>query len=737
MISTVATTIPDYLNTISILSYCLDIANIILPLLQDGNPAIASTKSFIDMMTTVRNDVGDALNIFVPFIQTLADVIAKIIAFAKSFPSTIQDTIEKVKNGFQSFESVLSPIKDATDAIESALAPVKWALDAASCIFDTVFKPVIDAVLDATGLSSLFDGLLDKLEGALHLDDVFSLGNLFKGVDVNDWAAAAGSNAVQTKGVSSWSSVAVQLAQYDSRDKGKTYTLITTLVADISGSPVGSGTPRLPDWPQVPKINTASTQVSNESKPAHAYSIAAIAPQPGTIYLRNKRAILISNCTNLLLTISTAAPHSAMKLGEVNPSPSSSVIWVTDVLAKAKLIQPNYDGLPAVSDLVAFAKVVKQDLAKAEALGASLVNSLQVFDGSRQLPAALKEEVNDFAVLFQDGERLMEFLLNFGWAQGIFQDLQQAFKDQVADASLLNSTADQLVTTATSIDNVILQVIAMQPTQQQFVDGLAFIDKIVSSSVTIANVFQGVFKLKSSPDALTRLTAMRDSVNTEAISVKQQLTDIHNTVMNALATAQSIISFLSQFADQFVSISGNIAKITQVGLPKLTQVVRVSNVVASILDPLEGIMNDMNCVDSSNPIKQGGNAELTTLKSIMKGIITQQSPLIVSSLDFVTQQLVPTKTIATQMQSTIGLFTADLPQLQSDCQNICAAFNDLKTKMVPPKSYTIQVPPIDPTTGKPQAGAQPVPQTIDNFFTDDGVLAEAQQIAKLFPQAQA
>lgn len=447
--------------------------------------------------------------------------------------------------------------------------------------------------------------------------------------------------------------------------------------------------------------------------------------------------MLISNCTNLLLTISTAAPRSAMKLGKVNPSPSSPVIWVTDVLAKAKLIQPNYDGLPAVSDLVAFAKVVKQDLAKAEALGASLVNSLQVFDGSRQLPAALKEEVNDFAVLFQDGERLMEFLLNFGWAQGIFQDIQQAFKDQVADASLLNSTADQLVTTATSIDNLILQVIAMQPTQQQFVDGLAFIDKIVSSSVTIANVFQVVFKRKSSPDALTRLKAMRDSVNTEAISVKQQLTDIHNIVMNALATAQSIISFLSQFADQFVNISGNIAKITQVGLPKLTQVVRVSNVVASILDPLEGIMNDMNCVDSSNPIKQGGNAELTTLKSIMKSIITQQSPLIVSSLDFVAQQLVPTKTIATQMQSTIGLFTADLPQLQSDCQNICAAFNDLKTKMVPPKSYTIQVPPIDPTTGKPQAGAQPVPQTIDNFFTDDGVLAEAQQIAKLFPQAQA
>ncbi len=58
------------------------------------------------------------------------------------------------------------------NTLEAALDEVKWALDAADAVYNNVVAPVVDPIIDATGIPKLIDQVVDQLEALLPDGDI-------------------------------------------------------------------------------------------------------------------------------------------------------------------------------------------------------------------------------------------------------------------------------------------------------------------------------------------------------------------------------------------------------------------------------------------------------------------------------------------------------------------------------------------------------------------------------------
>lgn len=106
----------------------------------------------------------------VEFTQPMRDELGALdfSAFGVMSDLLLQATgvLEDVNSAFGRFEVAL-------DALDKAIEPVEWALDEAGSVIDKVVNPVIEAVLDATGLDQVIEDVSDLLFDQLGvLDDL-------------------------------------------------------------------------------------------------------------------------------------------------------------------------------------------------------------------------------------------------------------------------------------------------------------------------------------------------------------------------------------------------------------------------------------------------------------------------------------------------------------------------------------------------------------------------------------
>ncbi|MEJ6397055.1 Ig-like domain-containing protein [Yoonia sp. 208BN28-4] len=114
---------------------------------------------------------NDALEDYINDTQPARDALA-VLDF------TAWDLVNGDFKNFTDFldarEADLGRLSDAIEELFDALEPVEWALDAAQAVQEEVIDPVVNAVLDATGLGDLINDLSQRLTDEIAFLDGFS-----------------------------------------------------------------------------------------------------------------------------------------------------------------------------------------------------------------------------------------------------------------------------------------------------------------------------------------------------------------------------------------------------------------------------------------------------------------------------------------------------------------------------------------------------------------------------------
>jgi hypothetical protein len=672
-------------------------------------------------MVAIRDELAKVMKPLSDFIKGIADIVNAIISTLGSAFKDIQGTLEKVKSGLGEFENIVKPIKDAFDAIERAIAPVKWVLDALECIIKKILEPVVDEILKATGIEALLKPLLDQIETALGVKPLFDLiqANINERSST-EWQGKGGTQAVSA-GSTAWSGIVSNLKQYNSRDKGNTYQLIMKMVEALTNSPSGQGPFVLPDWPEIPPIFKSGAQLATSNRLQSETGL-------GTAYLRAERQKKLTACYACMKTM--ALPMTTVRN---NVSDSSLPLWVTDTLATNNVIKTSYDdvGLSNVTKLLQIAAEAKQSLQDALTIGPQLVASLQAYDKSRMLPAYFQEEMQDFSMLFSDGVKVMEFLIGYNWTTGIFEDIEQVFRDQAAAANGIYAKSEELLLSGQNVDTAIEKLEAQEPTKQQFANSLQYIDQVAAGAAAIGNTLRIGLALnaKLKNQFSDRLAVLLTQTNENADAALNQMTTIHATVMAAISQADMIIKYLAAYALKFTKLGTDSASVSANALPGLAKGVQLCNTVASILDPLSGILADMDC-KAKNSITSGAQVEFTMFKKEMQSIIDQQNPAITSAFEFITGKVVPSAVMTSDIEDINNFIGTHSKSFNDATAELSASFDLLKDVMAPTKTFDYQCsvsykvnPPISigpdgKATGGGQTVNKQVNQKIDNFFID-------------------
>jgi ABC-type transporter Mla subunit MlaD len=303
VVHTISLTIPGYVNTLEILHFMAEIAAPLAEILEGSKPA-DDLRNLLDTLTRVEEDVGTALKPLADFLDGMRNVVADISHSLDAVFHEMQDTMQAVEAGLQGVEGIFDPVVDAFNAVADAIKPIRWALDAISWIFDHVCEPILESILDATGLNTLLDGLEAEVEQKLGIKPIIDLvkSNL-NSQAAGGWKQQGGTQAAGS-GQSAWDTFSGVLKQYNTRDSGGFKKDVDLLISALAGTPIAPGTPALiPDWPDQPGL-----QVPTVGPAPKSVGAAANASDLGMPLQQTPRAMRLAQGFQALAAIPSKAP---------------------------------------------------------------------------------------------------------------------------------------------------------------------------------------------------------------------------------------------------------------------------------------------------------------------------------------------------------------------------------------------------------------------------------------------
>ncbi|MCK0127583.1 hypothetical protein [Erythrobacter sp. F6033] len=737
IVTTLSQTLPDYLNTVQILSYCLDLVDDILPYLA-GTQSQTSTEKFVAEMIKIRDDVATVLTPLATFASDLVTVYHDIENAMGTAFSDVESIVQTVKDGLGEFEKIMDPISHAFHAIEDAIAPVKWVLDAVASLINKILAPIIHAVLEATGIEALLKPLETKLEDALGVGPLFNL--LDKHCDksqTESWNSKAGPSSVAS-GKSSLSELGGYLKKYDTRDKGNTYALIQDMINAILAAPGNGKLPVPPKWPYPPKIKGAGgvtlldpTDPAGDSSPALAKFTSDLERQ------RLQR----------IMSKQFAAIEQMARPFEIEvDAPPSQPLWVTETLLDKKLIKSSYDaiGLPNVTLLLAEAATAKKNLTQAESIGPAIAAKLKLFDQSRQLPSNFQTQMEDFSTIFNDCSEVVGFLAGFSWSPSCLTKVQSDLAGEAALSKTAYTEAQALETAADSVESAIQKVEAAIPAHNTFTRLLQFIDQIAAGACSAGNTLRRAQALdaKLSGKYSSQIAKITAQIDGDAAIALSQMKSINSLAVDAMNQAGTIEAYLTNYAGNFSQLTKDSSIVAAKAMPSLSSATSTCNTLASIIDPLSGILTDLNCKSAKNSsVVSDANAELNAFKASMKSFFSGKNTTLNDAFLFLINKEIPVATIVSDIdavnsfiKSNDATFTAAVAQIESD-------FAGIKTAQRQPKSFQYQKtvsyhhnPPSKNVNGKPVGGGKlkttTVDQKVDNFFVDGALRTQLLQLVQ-------
>ncbi len=172
--STLQIYIPRIVNTLNVFDYTIQIVDIISPMVKGSELGNAAT----DIKNKI-NDIEDGISAPVECVNSIFDTLSKALSEVEQKCQAVIDKTESVRSVISNLSTigdVITPISNAINKILDRIAPLRWVLDKAACLINKVLNPVIQVILDKTGLSKLIDKfknlILEKLGISSFIDQI-------------------------------------------------------------------------------------------------------------------------------------------------------------------------------------------------------------------------------------------------------------------------------------------------------------------------------------------------------------------------------------------------------------------------------------------------------------------------------------------------------------------------------------------------------------------------------------
>ncbi|WQF74992.1 hypothetical protein CDEST_00006 [Colletotrichum destructivum] len=104
-----------------------------------------------------------------PVTEFARNALEQFVKLVGSFESL---GIRELMDKFEPVANALGGVSGVIEAVESALAPVMWVLECIGFLVNSIFKPVMDFIMNSLGLGALVDSIAEQLNKVLGIDSV-------------------------------------------------------------------------------------------------------------------------------------------------------------------------------------------------------------------------------------------------------------------------------------------------------------------------------------------------------------------------------------------------------------------------------------------------------------------------------------------------------------------------------------------------------------------------------------
>ncbi|MFD0915538.1 hypothetical protein ACFQ14_03860 [Pseudahrensia aquimaris] len=128
--------------------------------------ALAAGNDTVEPINDAADDVWVAVGNAQTVVQKIDDVVDTIDGFfdpVREAGTTLVQFANDLSNVLGSIDFLEGPL----ETLRAVLKPIEWALDAIGFLFDTIVSPVLNPILDALGVTALFDRIAKEVDKLL------------------------------------------------------------------------------------------------------------------------------------------------------------------------------------------------------------------------------------------------------------------------------------------------------------------------------------------------------------------------------------------------------------------------------------------------------------------------------------------------------------------------------------------------------------------------------------------
>jgi len=680
LLNIISKDIPNYINTMNMLSCLLDIGEPLIGILKNpSDPSAETPASRLEVFLQVLRRLKDSvLQIIEPSLGWIASIAEILKPLKEIFSSTVTNIAKSVKDFTQKVQGVvqdvLNPIISAVNAIKEAVAPVKWVLDAVKCVMEKILQPIIDKVLEWTGIRSLLDRVLRGILDSLGLGDLFNMIESFnKAQEENKWGDTFAEEAADHK-TNNWLQLANLLKDYNTRDNPDMKSKLFDLLKLVCGCPLDPDA--LP--PMIPPQEDIELPISPHFEAAVAEFELHKEVQNGFVRLSS-----LSETAEYVANLSFT--KDSEQLNCITPYTVLSFIKIRRTVAIAEV---TYAMMP--EEGLALIKVLANrsldDIEKAQDILPNLLQKLSCLDLAAPLHSNFHTQMQNFSNLFKDASKFMEFLQQFELLRPICDQFntsllshsELAIKVQSATEALIPQSANLVETVRYHLEN-------LAPKNQLFSQALLFVEGCIESAKSLEDLLNQLRDHAETDQMKIALQELESDIEKAATNAVDQFKTIHSLVDTCLKLSDQIDGILVEYGGLHKNLQTEVDDVATNGFKQLQTTNYYAGLFTSILDPLTTLFK----IDTpSSDSKKRETIEL--IHAIIKMVLAQNKNLLTNALSYVIDKLVPLHLIEEKVICVGNFLEANHNEFDSLLKSLEANFITLTEELKPKNTYVVK-----------------------------------------------
>jgi hypothetical protein len=577
--------LPKAAKTITVLNYVLQIIDCVLP--------VVSGKDLQKKVDELKSKIADIEGKTQSVVTSIDGTFKEMEATLNSIETACQNVSEhmeglrKISDVFTNVGHVLEPIGNAINKIIDVITPLRWLLNATKCLVKKILEPAINFILQKTGIQSLINSLIEKVEKALHIKDVKDALEKIVG-DIVNGALMSGlkdfctypqrvldAQNLLNKALGDFSPINNQLLA--EKLKG-CVTELFNVVIDPTAPAV------IPDWPEEITVNsTPVLHIRRNVQRAKKFDWDS----------------LYSRYSNDTLTVTCAAVRGKVIEAE---EPTDVYPICADIAKKANGIEKGWNQL--------------------DTLIKTLCNNVGILMGTTDLPAYFNAEINSFGVYLNFNVELIKFVSDLSLAKKWEKNLGEInawLVDQSGDCTEILKTVVAIQASVSELQKHNLQISALISTEE--VERM--LCSVQSYSTGLHNLL-ACFELADDHNPSEENKKKLEEQRNKILENAQTLLKDMDVMKESLATTIKLYEQANNEIDSILCVYKRISPDGYILPDKMVdRLVHVSKILAQIqgvFEPLEAIVSVLRKDKAVEASVSGGYSPLKSAQKLIQNI---------------------------------------------------------------------------------------------------------------------